>query len=373
MKKARMQPPSPLLKKSLFKILLLLGIFSLLYLGKGVLVPLVVAALLALMLNPIHSWAIEQRGWKNSVATGLSLAILVLIFGGLFTAIGSQAVRFGEELPTIQKRVIKQYESLKDQISSSSGIAQLSGSSNSNSADSIQTTTSPAMNVNSVDPSEIVSGSQATSFLMNTGGVLANFLLVFVYVALLLSQKERLREFVLRRMPESERGTTHQTINESRDVAQQYLRGRLILIAILTVLYSVGFIFSGLDYAIVIALLVATLSIIPYLGNIIGGFIAIALSLTSPEAGTDQIYGIMITIAIAQFLESYLLTPLIVGKEVSINPLTTIIAVVAFNALWGPVGAVVAIPLVAILKIFCEHVKGLEDYAFLLGDSLESA
>jgi len=166
-----------------------------------------------------------------------------------------------------------------------------------------------------------------------------------VYVVLFLAQKERLREFILRRMPDSERGTTHQTINESRDVVQKYLRGRLILILILTVLYSAGFLIVGLDYAILIAVLVAVLSIIPYLGNLIGGVFAAALAF----AGDD------------------ILTPLIVGDEVDINPLTTIVCVVGMSILWGPVGAIIAIPIFAILRIIFSHVDGLKDYAYLLG------
>jgi predicted PurR-regulated permease PerM len=80
-----------------------------------------------------------------------------------------------------------------------------------------------------------------------------------------------------------------------------------------------------------------------------------------------MILGILGTIAVAQLLESYILTPLIVGDEVDINPLTTIVAVIGFTVMWGPVGAIVAIPIVAILRVICQHVEGLEDYAYLLG------
>ena len=204
-------------------------------------------------------------------------------------------------------------------------------------------------------------------FLSQVAFILGDFLLMFVYIILLLSQKERLREFVLRRMPDEKRGLTHRSINESTDVVQKYLRGRLILIAILSVLYSIGFLLVGMDYAILIAVLVAVLSIIPYLGNIIGGVFAIALALAG--GGTSAMLGVIATISVAQVLESYILTPLIVGDEVDINPLTTVVCVVGLAILWGPVGAIIAIPLTAILRIVFSHVDGLRDWAYLLGTS----
>jgi predicted PurR-regulated permease PerM len=71
--------------------------------------------------------------------------------------------------------------------------------------------------------------------------------------------------------------------------------------------------------------------------------------------------------SIAQMLESYVLTPMIVGDEVSLNPLTTIICVVGMSILWGPIGAIIAIPMFAILRIVFSHVDGLKNYAYLIG------
>ncbi|PHI21065.1 hypothetical protein CEQ90_05135 [Lewinellaceae bacterium SD302] len=349
----QMAAPTDLLKKSLYKILLVLSVFTLLYLGKALLVPLVVAALLALILNPLHQWALD-RGWNYTAATSMAMFVLLLFFAGLFVAVGTQGARFIEDLPQIKERVMNKYYDLKGDVLSIGGNSSQEGEKKV-SDDKNQST-------------DIITSSRAMDAMTKTLGILGTFALMLVYVVLLLSQKERLREFVLRRAPDEQRGLTHQTLNESRDVAQKYLRGRLILIAILTVLYSIGFMIVGLDYAIVIAVLAATLSIIPYIGNIIGGLIALALSLTGDGGSSTQVIGIIVTISVAQTLESYILTPLIVGKEVSINPLTTIIAVVGFNILWGPVGAIVAIPIIAMFRIVCSHVDGLRDYAYLLGD-----
>ena len=58
--------------------------------------------------------------------------------------------------------------------------------------------------------------------------------------------------------------------------------------------------------------------------------------------------------------------PIVVGDEVKLNPLATIVCVIGMTVLWGPVGAIIAIPVFAIIRVVFSHVPGLEDYAYLL-------
>ncbi|PPK87791.1 putative PurR-regulated permease PerM [Neolewinella xylanilytica] len=360
---------SPKLVGFVLRLFAIIGVVAILYFGKSVLLLLTVAGLIAILLNPVDN-KLRSWGWKPGLAIAASVFLLVLFFAGIFFAIGQQATSFAQNWPEIEDRISQQIERAKEQIpvlpggatteaSDSTSTGQQSGSASGQSADGGSSGGSMLQNLP-------FGQSQITGALSSTLSVLGDFLLMFVYIVLFLSQKERLREFVLRRAPDEKRGETHQTINEALDVAQQYLKGRLILILILSVLYGVGFSLVGLNYAIVIAVLVAILSIIPYLGNIIGGGIAVAIAVAS-GGGTTMILGVLGTMAVAQVLESYILTPLIVGDEVDINPLTTIVAVIAFTVMWGAVGAIVAIPVVAIMRIVFKHINGMEDYAYLLG------
>ena len=343
------------------RLFLIIGVVVILYFGKSVLLTLTVGGMLAILLDPIDE-RLRSWGWKSGLAIAGAMLVLLTFFAALFFTVGKQATRFAENWPEIEQNITEQVQTFRQKLPIVSGNSaadstatkvpvQPSGSGN---------TTGSIMDKLPVD------GGQVTGFLSATLGILGDFLLVLVYVALFLSQKERLREFVLRAAPDDKRGETHRTINEGTAVAQKYLKGRLILILILSVLYTVGFMVSGLEYAIVIAVLAAVLSIIPYLGNIIGGGLAIAIALAG-GGGTDALIGVLVTMSLAQVLESYVLTPLIVGDEVDINPLTTIVAVIAFTVMWGAVGAIVAIPIVAMLRIVLSHIEGTKDYAYLLG------
>lgn len=341
------------LATTVLKLLLIIGIVIILYFGANLLLPLAVGGLLAMLLNPVDE---KLRGWGWSPGLSISGAMLVLMifFIGLFAAVGQQAVSFAEDWPKTKENISKQLS----QLSENSTIGGLVPKLESNGDGKKQ-----SENTISNLP---VSRSGIMSFFSGTMGVLGDFLLMLVYVVLFLSQKSRLREFVLRRTPDETRGLTHRALNESVDIVQKYLRGRLILIAVLSVLYGVGFLVIGLDYAILVAILVAVLSIIPYLGNIIGGLFAVALAFAG-GGGSTAVLGVLATMGVAQILESYVLLPLVVGDEVDINPLTTIICVVGMSILWGPVGAIIAIPMFAILRIVFSHIEGLKDYAYLMG------
>ncbi|MEL7161165.1 MAG: AI-2E family transporter [Bacteroidota bacterium] len=338
----------------MLRLALLIGVVTVLYFGKRLLLPLTVGALMAMLLNPLD---VRLRSWglPPGFAIAGSVGVLLLFFAGLFFAVGQQADNFAESWPQTQQRLVQRLDALRQ----NSGLGELIPEITSKKKSQNRSEDGGKDLLQQVP----ISGSGIMSFLSGTFGVLGDFLLMLVYVVLFLSQKERLREFLLRRAPAGQRKKASQALDESRDIVQKYLRGRLILIAILTVLYSVGFLIIGLDYAILIAILVAVLSIIPYLGNLIGGVFAMALAF----AGGNSVLGVVATMSLAQMLESYVLTPLIVGDEVDINPLTTIICVVGMTLLWGPVGAIIAIPLFAILRIICSHVDGLRDYAYLLG------
>ncbi|MBB4079645.1 putative PurR-regulated permease PerM [Lewinella aquimaris] len=360
--------PASKLVAVVLRLALVIGIVTILYFGKPVLLTLTVGGLLAVLLDPIDE-KLRSWGWKPGFAIAGAVFVLLLVFAGLFFAVGKQASRFAENWPQIEQRLGEQMEKLKEKlpmVPGGGGEDQAKQQGNGQTAQLPVGSAGGSNTTGSVMDKLPVDRSQLTGILSSTLSALGDFLLILVYVVLFLSQKERLREFVLRRAPDDKRGLTHQTINESADVAQKYLKGRLILIFILSVLYTGGFLISGLDYALVVAVLAAVLSIIPYLGNIIGGGLALAIALAG-GGGTTAMVGVLVTMAIAQLLESYILTPLIVGDEVDINPLTTIVAVIAFTVLWGAVGAIVAIPVVAILRIVFSHVEGTEDYAYLLG------
>lgn len=208
--------------------------------------------------------------------------------------------------------------------------------------------------------------SSAGSFIIKFFGFLGTALLTLVYIFFFLLYRSKFRKSVVRMVPKDKRNNANEVIGDSVEVSQNYLVGKLILCAIIAVCYAIGLSLSGIKNAILIAVLASLLTLIPYLGNIIGFGLAMAMALFS-GGGTTALIGVVLTFGITQFLESYLLEPYVVGDKVHINPVMVIIAVVLGNAVWGVVGMLIAIPVLGIAKVVFDHVAALNPLGYLLG------
>ena len=91
-----------------------------------------------------------------------------------------------------------------------------------------------------------------------------------------------------------------------------------------------------------------------------------------PQITTSCLCSTLITYAIVQFLQTYILEPLVVGSGVNINPLFTIGGIVAGELVWGVPGMILAIPTMGMAKIICDHIEPLKPYGFLIGEEKKS-
>lgn len=209
-------------------------------------------------------------------------------------------------------------------------------------------------------------GARATSLLQSVFRFLGTYLLTFIYIFFILNYRNHFRQFLLKLFPEERKPQIQKVIRDSADVVQQYLLGRLILMGILAVFYTIGLGISGVDSFILVALIAAILTIIPWIGNVIGFAMAMVFGyLTSGDL--NVLWGILVTFTVSQFVESYILQPYIVGDKVGLHPFFVIIFVMLGGAIWGLIGMVLAIPVMAILTVVFRNFRMLEPFGFLFG------
>ena len=339
--------------RRVLRVLLLVAVATYcLYVAQTILVPLIFAALVAMLVSPLVNKLSSTV--PRGVAVGAATLLVFAVLAGILAAIGQQLADFSDEWPTIQQRALELVGRVQSWAADTLGISQAE----------------VAQRVDErLDSAGSGTAKAVSSFAGSLTGFITDALLFFVYLILLLASAERLRTFVLAKATPHRRGEAVEALEDVKQVAGEYLRGRLFLIAVLFALYVAGFLWAGLKFALVIAAIAALMSFVPYVGNIAAAGLVVAVAAVSGDDFANTALISLGTMALAQVLESYVLTPLIVGKGVDLNPLATILAVVVFGTLWGLGGAVLAIPVVAIIRQILQHLPRGRAWAYLLSDS----
>jgi predicted PurR-regulated permease PerM len=329
--------------------ILVLVVIILVY-AKGFLVPLAFAGLLAMLLLPITRW-LERKGVTRAIAVILSVLVLVAAFGLMILLIGWQVSDLSSDLSKAKAEFTSYIQQARAFVADKLGISKEQQREMLKKQQS-----SPAGNA----------GGAVTNILFGIGGFLTDTVLVLVYIFLFLYFRHRIKNFVLKIVANREKGNVESIFSEAQQVTQKYLTGLAMMIVSLWVMYGIGFSIVGVKHAVFFAILCGVLEIVPFIGNLTGTALTIAMSLVQ-GGDTNLVIGILITYAIVQFIQTYLLEPLVVGAEVNINPLFTIIGLVAGEAIWGIPGMILAIPLIGVTKIICDHITMLKPYGYLLG------
>ena len=334
------------LQRVVFFLLACFLIVGALYYAKPFLVPVCFGGLLAMLFLPLSKW-FESR----KIPKGLAVLFCILIFVAVLTAIvwliSWQITDLTGEASDVQTKLKKLVSQVEDYIRKNLGLSKkqqeeiITEQAKSNSA------TLPAV------------GAYLASFVVN-------FILVLVYVFLFMFYRERIKTFVLKLVSAQHKKNAETILYDIEKVSQQYITGLGMMIGCLWIMYSIGFSIVGVKYAVLFAIICGLLEIVPFVGNFLGNLLAIIMVLVQ-GGGIDMVIGVVITYGIVQFLQSYLLEPLVVGAEVNINPLFTIIILVLGELVWGIAGMVLAIPLLGIVKIICDHVQPLKPYGYLIG------
>lgn len=187
-------------------------------------------------------------------------------------------------------------------------------------------------------------------------GTVLNLLLMLIVSIYLLLDKERIRGASLGAVPATIRDQTVELFHAVEGALVKYLKGQLSLCAIMGVLgWAIAYFTFG-DYALLIGLWVGLTEIIPVLGAFLGAVPAVLIALFLD--GFTQALVVTGLFLLAQQLEGNILQPRIVGGSVGVHPLWVLFATLAATALYGVIGAVFAVPIVAIIAAAFRYLRG---------------
>jgi predicted PurR-regulated permease PerM len=221
-----------------------------------------------------------------------------------------------------------------------------------------------------IDPETLVRTARAywkeagTAFLGVLGSVsrggqtvlhwLMNLVLIPVVTFYLLRDWDKLITGIRELIPRQQEALVAQVAHEIDEVLGAFLRGQLMVMLALGLVYAAGLWLVGLDLAFIIGLVAGLLSIVPYLGTFVG---VVAALLAAVFQFQDLLHPVLVlaVFAVGQSLEGMVLTPKLVGDRIRLHPVAVIFAVLAGGQLFGFLGVLLALPAAAALNVLVRH------------------
>lgn len=190
----------------------------------------------------------------------------------------------------------------------------------------------------------MASGSVA---IVNFGAIV---LLTPLIVFYLLLDWHALKARVHTLTPHAWRATSGRLLAEADAVLSEFLRGQLSVMLVLAAYYSAGLWLAGLHYALPVGIITGLFVFVPYVGFGFGLFLALAAAALQMQ-GWQPIIGVAVVFSLGQVIESFILTPYLVGERIGLHPLAVIFSLMAFGQLFGFTGVLVALPASAALLV----------------------
>lgn len=332
------------------------GVFLLmLWLLAPVLAPFIAASVLAYALTPLVDRldAAFQGRVPRVLAVLLVELLFVLLALGLVLMIVPILIK---EMPLMRD----QLPVLLDQINTSlQPLLRMLGVKLSLDLPSIKAFVMTYLNANfedtlgSVLASVKIGGSAAMA-------VLGNAVLIPVALFYLLMEWEHFMKSLRTLIPPRLRAASDSFLKESDQVLGEYLRGQLVVMGVLAVFYSAGLALFGLDLALPIGAFTGLAVFVPYLGFGLGMVLALLaglLEFSSTGGATQAVVMVAVVYGLGQLVESFFLTPRLVGERIGLHPLAVIFSLLAFGQLFGFIGILVALPVSAVLLVAMRRVR----------------
>jgi predicted PurR-regulated permease PerM len=323
--------------------IVLLG--GVLFAWSRILFPVTIAFLLAYLTHPLATYC-ERRGWPRVVGFLIVLAallgILALVFVVFLPAFIHELILVAKKFPVwkevaqsyaetllreLEQRYPEAYALLQDRIA---GWAQ--------------------ENFPSVAQRLLGWFLGAVSSLFGVVGILLNAILIPVIAAYLTVDYHKVTAALRLLVPRPILPTIRRIVLDVDGVLWDFLRGQLLVAIALAAMYTAGLLIIRAPLALVVGPLAGVLSLVPYLGFILGIGLASLLVLLEFQ-GVWQLAGVVITFGVAQTIEGWVLTPKLVGDRVGLHPVWVLVALLLGGELFGLPGVIVAVPVAAALRV----------------------
>jgi len=325
----------------------LAAVTAFLYFASPIVIPVIIAASLAYILSPAVS-LLKKLKIPHILAVILILLISFFILGVIGYFLVAQANNLIQDLPIYWNSVVEFSTQLLNEYR----------------------TFLPQTGDFDLRSFQLKDFSGVTKYLFrgisSTISVIFSLFLILFLTFFILNDQEMLKEKLIRAFGKSEKETARNILSEINKQISGFLLVKFGTSAGLAVLFTIGLLIIGVNYAYIWGPLAGLLNLIPYIGPIIGAIPPLIVAGVQFKAIMPMIW-VLLLFLIFQNLEGNIISPKLIGDKLNLNPLAILVSVMFWTWLWGAIGIILAIPITASLKVICDNVESLEPIGILLG------
>lgn len=308
--------------------------------------PVVIAGILYYLMNPVVNF-LERKGIKRSIGIVLLFIVVVaLIAWGIVVIV--PMIR--EQVGSLIKSMPGYFDTITDkanEIFKDRSFQPFQEHIESSLQKLLESLTEITQNVSRV----------TLQGLGNVVSTLATVVIALITAPIilffLLKDGDKLAPYLLKFLPDKTREPTLRVLTEMNSQLASYIRGQLTVAFAVAVMFIIGFSIAGLNYAITLGILAGFLNLIPYLGSFLAMIPVIFIAIvTSPF----MLVKVIIVFAIEQTIEGRIVSPLVLGNQLEIHPVTIMFVLLTAGKIFGISGVILGIPFYAVAKVVVIHI-----------------
>lgn len=301
--------------------------------------PLFIGIVIAWLFEPVVKF-LKNHKVHRTLATSIVyiaiIGIITLIISALIPLLSDQINEIVKSIPTISSKIQEWINDIFSKIGNIDGID----------IDSFKNELFNKLELLGTDLTSSLphlTVKVVSSVFSGLGSLIIGFIIGFY----LLMSFENMSDAIAALIPKNARNDYRGLANEVNTSLRKYVQGTLICASFVFLLSTIGFAIAGLKAPVLFGLFCGVTNVIPYIGPYLGGAPAVLVGFSQgPVVGIIS----LISIVIAQFLESNILNPIVMSKTMKLHPVTIIIGLLIFGHFWGMIGMLIATPTISILK-----------------------
>lgn len=327
-----------------------------------IMLPVILAGLLYYLLNPLVDLLEKYKINRLVAITIVFVLITLLLIWGLAVAIPNlqaQIVSFFKNMPTYLKQAEKVLNDLLDSRLSEQFRPQIEQVTEN--VSSQLTTWASSFSTRAVN--------WASSFVSAASQIVVAVIIMPFILFYLLRDGKHLKGYMTQFLPKKFREPVGQILTDVNSQLANYVRGQITVAIIVAFMFMIFFKIIGLRYGVTLAVVAGVLNLVPYLGSFLAMLPALILGLI---AGPVMLLKVIIVFIVEQTIEGRFVSPLILGSQLSIHPITILFVLLTSGSMFGIWGVLLGIPVYASAKVVIAAIfKWYTVVSGLYGDEIE--